>query len=98
MKMLGVFLTTVLTPQLFNSVGLGRQEPPSIKLKANCQERCGSMASPKKLLECVNSIPFLLAACFTSAWLCGHSCKADMKGLCTYTKVFTATDTCYGGH
>lgn len=69
MKMLGLFLTTVLTPQLLNCVGLGRQEPPGIKLKVNCQERFGNVASPKKLLECVNSVPFLLAACFTSAWL-----------------------------
>lgn len=69
MKMLGVFLTTVLTPELLNCAGLGRQEPPGIKLKVNRQERFGKTAYLKKLLECVKSVPFLLAACITSAWL-----------------------------
>lgn len=40
-----------------------------VKLKVNCQEKShgfGNAVTAKKLLECVNSIGFLLAACITS--------------------------------
>lgn len=45
-----------------------------VKLKVNCQEKSHGFenaVSAEKLLECVNSVSFLLTACITSVLLHG---------------------------
>ena len=51
----------------------GRRHLECKKLKVNCQEKShwfGNSVSAMKLLECMNSIGILLAACITSVFLC----------------------------